>query len=413
MKKTHYVLVIAVLCITASLPAIAQYTPVPGPNFAGCQNMGAGSQPYAPKPLFNPSVIGSPVSYPPPGSYDFCAYADTAYCSLNIPLLLGLAPEVAEFADLVQCRFMDINGPINEAAEIPIQPNGMLDGQYELGIVAHVLNTVSHPLHAETTAAFQDNFQIIKDLVCEALLNTTLKAEDDKNLIPLVQSLAPHLISTLSAVLAGFATLGDETTNAALDELISLLSDIGVEPPEGGVNAIATGIPQLGPFGNADGDKFSNYAEYQYFVGELNYTAAQFISAVFDPNQHPPILDPAVSLTTKTGFNRVGDTITLETTVKNYYELPESVEWFKNGILIEEESDLNLVLLNAQESDSGLYKVVVTILAEEDKAIEVELTDTLVLTVGEFDLPAGGGLGLLAIASACALAGALGLRKRK
>ena len=57
--------------------------------------------------------------------------------------MTSLAAEVADFAFLVQCLNMDINGPLDLEAEIPVTGNGIPDASYELGILAAVLNDLS------------------------------------------------------------------------------------------------------------------------------------------------------------------------------------------------------------------------------------------------------------------------------
>jgi len=215
-------------------------------------------------------------------------------------------------------------------------------------------------------------------------------------------------------VLSGFAVLRDEQTNLALDQLLLLLEDIGIAPPEGGIQAVTNGIPELGPFGDADGDGDSNYAEYQYFVGEMEYDATQYVAAVFDPNQALPVYDPIVSLTAPSGTYAVGSTIALKAELANYYEAPEYVRWYKDEVLLEG-SELTFEVLNAQLEDSGVYRVSVGIMVEEEgKAlVPASLTDSLTLTVSEDPLPVAGLAGMMLLASACALAGVAGIRRRK
>ena len=95
--------------------------------------------------------------------------------------------------------------------------------------------------------------------------------------------LAPGLL----AILAGYPTLGDPQTNAALDMLLSLLSDLGLEPPQGGIVSITQSVPELGPDGDADGDGASNSKEYNYFKSQ---GPAATIAAQLNPTQTPPNL---------------------------------------------------------------------------------------------------------------------------
>lgn len=418
MKKSSFFvgLLVSALALAAALPASA-YTPVPGPDFAGCPAVSGLPLTPIPSWAFNNNLeteINNPITWPNPGDYDFCGMSDTIYCSLAG--LSSLADAVAEFAGLVQCLNMDINGPVDMEAEIPVTPNGIPDGAYELGILAFLLNSTGHPLHTQAMSAFQGNFVFIRNLVLEALYLAVLKS-DNKDLRPIVETImAPKLLGSLCGVLAGFATMGDAQTNAAMDQLLLLLEDIGLTPPEGGMGANTTGIQQVGPFGDADGDSYSNYAEYQYFVEGQAYNATQYVAAALDPAQMPPTFNPSVSVATTTGFFVVGDTITLTATLKNYFDAPEYVRWYKDGGLLDGQSAFTLEILNAQEADSGLYKVGVGVMVEEKDAkalVPQEVTASILVNVGDSALPLGGALGLTLLASACALAGAVGIRRRK
>lgn len=396
------------------------YSPYPIlPNFGGCANLGAvtGAAPYAPLPRFNIMVLGSLVDFSLARlNYDFCAYADTVYCSLQY--LASFAPEILEFGNLVQCRFADINGPLASSGEIPITPNGIPDMQYELGILAKVLNTPSHPLYTLANTLFEANFQTLKDLIVEALYVATLKKADtepDKDLRSLMQTFAPFLTGSLTGVLTAFATTADPDTNRALDELLGLLEDIGLQPPEGGIEAITDGIPELGAFGDADGDRFSNYAEYQYFVGQLNYTPAQYVAASLDPNQKPPTLEPELKLFSRSGFYCVGRNITLTIQLINYFEQPEYIRWYKDSVLIPDANNLILEILNAQESDSGIYTVKVGLLVEHDgkELTPLELQSSISITVVSEGLSATGIAGLGVTVLALGVTGLLRARRKQ
>ena len=123
------------------------YDPVPGPDFEGCTLLNYGSDPYAPLPHFNILDLGGPVTYWPVGFYDFCAYMDTVYCSLPVVESQMNDPRITEFAELILCVTCDMNGPLLGEGENPFTPNGIPDGQYELGVLAGVLNDPAHPLY--------------------------------------------------------------------------------------------------------------------------------------------------------------------------------------------------------------------------------------------------------------------------
>ncbi|HOV61614.1 MAG TPA: immunoglobulin domain-containing protein [Candidatus Hydrogenedentes bacterium] len=403
MKKMAFLMIL----MLAAVPALAQYTPVPGPDGAGCNPMGAGSTPYAPLPTWNlPGAYDDPIlTWPPDGSYDFCATLDTLYCSLYE--LGNLSPSILEsvapFAGLVQCLNADINGPVDPQAQIPVTANGVPDGQYELGVLAKALNDAANPYHAEALAKFQSNFFNIKVLIEEALANVPMKA-DLRGVVP---AIAPHLPGALVYVLAGFATLDDPTTNAALDQLLGLLSDIGITPPPGGIATITDGVAALGPYGDADGDGFTNKTEYDYFVGDQGFSPAQYVAAVFDPAQTPPDIFPSVNIT---GPARVkieeGSTLTLNTSVRNVTGTI-TYQWFKDNAPLAGQTGSSLVIPNVTQADAGSYTVQIDV--PDTKSIYIS-NPVIVQVLAQ--LPVAGGLGLALVAGACALAGIAGMRRK-
>lgn len=401
MKKMLVGLILAVALVGA--PALAQHTPVP--NSESCPNPFA--NPYTPIPTFNitdANFAAPALSWPTPGTYDFCGMLDTVFCSLA-PLSGLLGEEVAGFAYLVQCLNADINGPIDEEADIPVTPNGIPDGQFELGLLARVLNTPSHPNHQAALTAFQGNTTAIKTLVVEALSKAPINGSDKPpvDVRGIVAMAAPHLVGSLCSVLGGFAVLGDAQTNAALDQLIGLLADIGLTPPEGGLAAITTALPKLGPEGDADGDGASNRKEYNYFKAQ---GPAATITAQLDPNQTPPNL----AFIAGGGKYEVGATVNLRVVFIGMDGAGATFQWFKSGTPIGDATGSSLLFAPVTLADGGAYFCEVNI---PDKAT-VFVTDPTILTVlPEGSLPVAGGMGLALLAGACALAGAVGIRRRK
>lgn len=405
MKRTRAFTTIALAALLAmgsvAPMAMAAHTPLPG--IEACPT----SFPlYAPQPTFAQAEVGSAVTaWPVVGTYDFCGQMDTVICQLNG--LSGLIPEVVDYANLLRCFDADINGPVNPDPgedELPITPNGVPDGQYELAIVDYVLNNASHSLHTQTMAAFQYNFVNIKNLVQQAL-----QTAGYLGLLPMFGF--NYTIPGLSMLLAGYATLGDPTTNAALDMLLELLADIGLEPPEGGIAAITQSVPALGPYGDVDGDGSSNMTEYTHFVVGNGYSAAQYIAAVFDPNQAASAPDPVITGVSGNGRKAIGSDIEIVPITK-FLTNPISYEWTKNGEVLTDQTSSTLVIQNAQESDSGYYTVTITYEIEE-KATGTISTGFWIV-VGDFsDLPATSGLGILALSGLLAVAGAIRYRKRK
>lgn len=394
MKKKS--LLIGLLVVAMSSMAFAQYTPLPDLN--SCTGL---VLPFAPLPAFGlvpPATPTDAVDFTASdGNYAFCEYADTIFCSLA-PLATAL-PEIADFAFLVQCLNMDINGPLDLEADIPVTSNGIPDASYELGILAAVLNDPSEPLHAAALAGFKQYYQNIKDLVVQALTSS--------GYIGLVSMFAPNLVGSLTGVLAADATMGDATTNEALNQLLLLLEDLGLTPPPGGIGSLGTAVPELGPEGDADGDGYTNRQEYNYFVGSLQYPAADYVAAALDPEQTLPAV---LKITGPTGRVPLGSDVTIS--VEVLVGTAVNYQWYKDGTMLEGETGSAVELLNAQVADSGAYRVDVNVDDGAGKAVEL-YSASFTLNVSEFSVPVGGAFGLIMLAGACGMAGVAGLRRRK
>ncbi|HOH31654.1 MAG TPA: hypothetical protein PLC40_18400, partial [Candidatus Hydrogenedentes bacterium] len=246
--------------------------PVPGPDFEGCRLLNYGKEPYTPLPVINIMDITGPVLSWPDGAYEFCGYMDTIYCSLDA-IAQQVDPRVRDFAHLIQCLNADINGPLNMEIDEPYTPNGIPDARYELGVLAGILNNPGHALHESANAAFQYNYIIAKEIILEAM--SLFQGVND--LRSIVRLIAPHLPSALAAVLAGYSTMGDATTDDALNELFTLLEGIGIEPIEGGLSSITLKVPEVGPDGDANGDGITNRQAYHWYVDVLNYTDMDYV----------------------------------------------------------------------------------------------------------------------------------------
>ena len=328
---------------TARLDVTYSPKPIPGPDFLGCRLINYGTQPYAPLPLIDIMQLGSPVQSWPEGSYDFCACMDTIYCSL--PAIASQWDEsLIEFADLILCVLADINGPLNSLEDVPFQANGIPDGAYELATVAYALNNPNHPLHLSTKDAFQYNFIVAKDIVVEAL---SLYEGDIRSIVRLI---APHLPSALATLLAAYATLGDEQTFEAMDELFSFLRYIGIEPIEGGIRSISLSVPALGPDGDANNDGFTNGQAYYWYVGEQGFAPDAYVHAVMEESSPLELLEVHGG-----GVYLTGSTVLLEAEING--AVPAEIAWSKDGFLLAGEEGLDLVLEDSEVEDTGVYCV--------------------------------------------------------
>ncbi len=392
MKKAfHSVSMIAVICavVLGAGAAMAQHTPV-----TTCPAQLTTPYTTVPSYAVSPPKVTTAVNFPAPGTYDFCAYLDTVYCSLA-PVASSF-PEVNDFAYLIQCLNADINGPLNldPEATLPITPNGIPDGRYELAIMAAIMNNTAHPKHAEVMAAFQANYNIISPLLIQGLIN-----EGYNNLLFL---LAPHLAGGLIGVLSAYSALDDPNTNAAIGELMGLLEDIGVTAPD---PSVLTGLAYLGPLGDADGDGATNKKEYQYFVTGQGYSASQYVAAALDAAQAPPNVGPKVIIV-GAGIFEEGAKVRLSAAVSGGEAA--SYQWYKNSNAIDGQTGSTLSFASITPADAGLYQCYVDV---PEKEI-VESDPVAIRVAPPNSLPVAGGLGLALLAGACALAGAAGIRRK-
>ena len=274
VKKGLAALVFSAFLFMAVAGEATAHDPIPDWN--QCPDPKSPDAEFSPLPIFAQTTIGSPVTaWPTVGAYDFCAYMDTLYCQLSP--MDDLFPEIADIAILTRCIDGDFNGPLDIEAEIPHTANGIPDGQYELGILAAVLNDPTHPLHGDAHAALQNNFVYFKNLI-----QTSLSDQGYLSLMPL---LAPYFIGSLSMTLAGYATLGDDATYEAIDALILLYELFGAAPDPDGSASDASPVPETGPDGDIDGDDFTNREEYNFLVPTFGYTGPEYVAAALDPEQ--------------------------------------------------------------------------------------------------------------------------------
>ncbi len=348
---------VTLTCVFIVVSAVA-HEPVPGPDFEGCISQNSSDTLYAKLPFFNMMIQGGPVTYAADIVYDFCAYMDTLYCALEP--LAGLADEISEFSGLVQCLNADLNGPMTGTGEIPLTGNGIPDGQCELGVVAAVLNTPGHPLYEETMNKFRYNFYQAKELLIAALSDVppfgSFPGGDLRNLVRIV---APNLPRALAAILAGYAVLGDNKTLDMLDEMLSMLSMLGLTPPEGGIRSLSQSVPALAHNGDANSDGFTNRQAFDYYVSYSGCAYSDYPAIAVDPDQ------PIQLLTLEGGgVFTVGTRVELTAVLNEEVVAPESPDaftWYNGLDPLTESTEGYLVLEDTDESDSGNYKIVVPV----------------------------------------------------
>lgn len=363
------------------------------------------------------------VDLPAAGTYDFCAWSDQLVCSLAP--FASMLEEISEFSYLIQCINMDINGEIDDCKEIPVSGNGIPD-RYEFAVLAAVLNDPAHPQNAAAVAAMQVNLDYLTNLVILATTNVEVSEGVFLDARAMSYFNAPWLIPSLSGVLAAAAAMDDPMTNAALDELLGLLADLGLEPPVGGIEAVCDGVAATGQSGDISGNGFTNREIYEWFIQ---------VQPTMTPTEYAALaLDPATVVPAKVsvgggGSASVGEDVVLTANVANVasgYSAAGYV-WYKwevtgqdlegcdvwEWVVIPGETGSAITLSAAQIEDSGRYAVEVS-MDDGSKAIAGDILATTTLVVTDASgVPVGGALGLTLLAGACALAGAVGIRRRK
>lgn len=277
-------------------------------------------------------------------------------------------------------------GPLSQDLPL-INGNGMLDGQYELAILASILNNPSHPLYEQTLAAFQQNFTVMKNMIQYKIWS--------QGYLGLVPSIAPHLIGSMSMLFAGFLVQGDEDTRAAIEEL---LAAVNIRPLPENFWPMTASVPQTNLLGDIDVDGFANRDEYRYYVDDLGYTPQQFIDYVMN-----------TSLTIEgKGVYFIGSEILLRAVMK--FGTPDSFYWEKDNEALGITTDV-LSLLNAQISDSGFYEVIASHSIGEKTSSEMQTG--IPVMVNDSQVPAAGIITLTGLVFAVTLLGARQLGGRK
>lgn len=356
-----------------------------------------------------PSSLTSPLTPipPAPGNFNFCGALNTVYCSLApLGAALPSVPEIGQFAGLVVCDTADINGePIEE--EPFVQPNGILDGEYELGVIAAVLNDPFYSqnglTHAMALNAFNNNYTLLVDTVTAALTEI--------GYIGLVNFAAPYLVNSLCYVLAGYAIIGDANSLAAMGSLIGLLEGLGIAGPS--LDDFVTLGDWFAPNADPDGDGCTNRQEHDAYASQ---GAAVYVANTLNPEVFPEDCDlgpalPKISISGPGGMIEAGSALELIANVST--GTPLDYVWKKNGQVLDGEEGSSLIIDPVTVADTGNYRVSVQVETEE-KAIDwYDSPNFYVAIVEAGSLPLAGGLGLGMLAGACALVGLAGIRRKK
>lgn len=386
---------------------------------------------------------------------DFCGVMNDVEAALTDEGPSGLAwlgtllGEDAALLDQLKCATADLNGPL--VNDLP-SPNGMLDAEFELGVLQELLNnpTPYQGLSSGTLAgqvaagvdpddvmdAYLLNYANLYTPGLDTVVNTSLPA-----LWPILQAAVPGvpawstalgqtlsaLFPNLMSVIAGFATLGDTDSMTAVIKLANLLAFCDLIQ-EG--SCLVTDIVRdaalyetldgiLGPEGDADGDGFSNRDEYDAFA--LAKTAADYVQAALSPGITPGGTEGEgegeVEIdVTGPSLIEAGDRVVLKAvtpvTVLGYV-------WSRSNsqntgyVDIPDETGSSLIFESVEEQNEGFYRVTISYDDGTKATVAATSGSHYLEVVPEGTLPLAGGLGIAVLAGACAFAGAVGIRRKK
>ncbi len=310
--------------------------------------------------------------------------ANTIRLVYNGEVLLDVVPTIGD--EELSLRFPDV---------IPVSGNGMPDGQYDFALLAYVLNTPEEPLHDAAHIAFQENYIFFKCLTQE-LVHEAVG-------LSLARMLVPYLVPSLPMLLAGYATMGDDDTNVALDLLLDMLSDLDddfeIDLPPGGIEEIALTIPEIGPYADFDGDGFANIDEFFHVEEYLTLTPEAYMNYALNP----PQLQVGGAK-----YYQVGSQIRLFPLLQ-LGGVIESASWEKDGAPLG--TGTPLIINNSTYDDAGEYELTITHRMGPSKSVGEEHAVGMVL-VGDDPVPAAGLVGLAALTGAVALFAAKRMRRR-
>ncbi len=327
---------------------------------------------------------------------DFCADMDAfiAEYEENVASIGEhvFSSEELERGRALACATADINGAPDGGT---VTPNGMLDGEYELGLVAHLLNNPAIDLSSGTAAGQVAAGVRAEDIEAGFEANSEILLElwemiDTGVILPPGM---PPLLTHLFRVMSGYAIVGDAdsvtTLGLYLGELF-LVAGIEDLPSFEGFPGL------LGPAGDADGDGFTNRMEYEAFAAAGG--AAGYIAAALDPTTVPTVVPPRIS---GRSLIEVGESLTLVADMPFF--VGEAVyAWTLNGQPLAGADGPTVTIPAVTNADAGVYRVTVT-----DQAAKLMYTSPpfTLIVAAEGSVPVGTPLGLALAAGVLALAG--------
>ena len=287
------------------------------------------------------------------------------------------------------CETADVNGGLGEDY-MPL-PNGMLDGAYELGLIAGVLNDSGFSLpngltNALAVNAFENNYALIANAIVSSEFG------------PYIEALAPGMTVYASTLLAGYITEGDDVTFGTIAMVFDLLDQLGVKPPD--LEDLERLPYYFGPEGDADNDGCTNrqeYDEYQPLGAKI------YVANALNPLIHPEGCGQGefefVELP-QGEWLEVGDCLELNVAVSGTVG-EVSYQWVRDGLILLGGTSSTYTVDPVTACDEGWYSVRV-----QDQSKGARATPPVqILVFPEGGLPVAGVVGLiLSIAGVCASA---------
>lgn len=398
---------------------------------------------------FIPFEAGIANGIPMPGTtVDFCNHYAELRGFLGSALVGDLCgdPEFASFCPLLEPCVADLNGTIvvdesSGSLVISAVGNGILDTANELGVIKHILLTPGFDNgvidHATVLAAYERNFY-------------QLQCDMQPDFLAQFSTLLPGTFSGLMEILTIHATIGDgtftvDTSNpngnistatgswGIVKGLVPILCDFIADQTSGLAVCNNPNLNKgdyiqfpsiLGANGDADGDGATNFAEAQFFQAETCGTGAgaellfpfncgvvtgtTYVDAALDPNLFPPIGVSGLFVVANPHFPEQGDNVTIQLVNKIDGLVPAGLQWVKNLTPLVGEVGETVTISNVTQADNGIYYCEV-----DDGTKATLLSQSYVMNVQpQGSVPVGGGLAMGLLAGACALAGAMGIRRK-
>jgi hypothetical protein len=256
-----------------------------------------------------------------PAPIDFCAVQDDL-AGLVVdpvigPVLADLLGEDIAILEQLACDVADLNGPLpvfegeeeadgpSIAEQLPL-PNGILDGPFELAVLAELINNPGAHTGlavdaALVGAAFEENLAIALGTLAgippeelaplfALLLGDALEGEiEGQGTRDEIVLRAAGLVPNIGLLLTGYATLGDENSVAVATLVLGVINDatdgilgLGVDP-----NAYNRLDAILSINGDVDGDGCTQGQEYAALAEIGPVDSAAYIATVLNPAQTP------------------------------------------------------------------------------------------------------------------------------